>query len=191
MRRAFEHPLAPALGCVLACAVYLLAQPATADMAAHSYRAWLFQHAGLTVWNAQWYGGHHVLGYSLLFAPLAVLLGPALLGVVAAGAPGGGFPPPARGPPPPPRPPGGPLVAVRGRRAVEPRDRPGAVPARHRARGRRLGLRAPLAGARGAAGAVRGVGEPGGRCLPGPGGGRCGRGGRRPGAAHRAPARDP
>ncbi len=31
-------------------------------MAAHSYRAWLFQHEGLTVWNAQWYGGHHVLG---------------------------------------------------------------------------------------------------------------------------------
>jgi hypothetical protein len=28
---------------------------------------------GLTVWNAQWYGGHHVLGYSLLFAPLAAL----------------------------------------------------------------------------------------------------------------------
>ena len=76
MRRAFEHPLAPALGCALVCAVYLLAQPATADMAAHSYRAWLFQHEGLTVWNAQWYGGHHVLGYSLLFAPLAAAIGP-------------------------------------------------------------------------------------------------------------------
>jgi hypothetical protein len=84
MRRAFEHPLAPALGCALACAVYLLAQPATADMAAHSYRAWLFQHEGLTVWNAQWYGGHHVLGYSLLFAPLAAAIGPALVGVLSA-----------------------------------------------------------------------------------------------------------
>ena len=72
MRRAFEHPWAPALGCALLGVVYMLAQPATADMAAHSYRAWLFQHEGLTVWNAQWYGGHHVLGYSLLFAPLAV-----------------------------------------------------------------------------------------------------------------------
>jgi hypothetical protein len=84
MRRAFQHPLAPALGCALACAVYLLAQPATADMAAHSYRAWLFQHEGLTVWNAQWYGGHHVLGYSLLFAPLAAAIGPALVGVLSA-----------------------------------------------------------------------------------------------------------
>ncbi len=36
MRRAFEHPLAPALGCALACLAYLIAQPATADMAAHS-----------------------------------------------------------------------------------------------------------------------------------------------------------
>ena len=84
MRRAFEHPLAPALGCALACLAYLILQPATADMAAHSYRAWLFEHQGLTVWNAQWYGGHHVLGYSLLFAPFALVFGPALVGVIAA-----------------------------------------------------------------------------------------------------------
>jgi hypothetical protein len=84
MRRALEHPLAPALGCAALCVIYLIAQPATADMAAHSYRAWLFQHEGLTVWNAQWYGGHHVLGYSLLFAPLAAAIGPAKVGVLAA-----------------------------------------------------------------------------------------------------------
>jgi hypothetical protein len=84
MRRAFEHPLAPALGCALLCVLYLLASPATADMAAHSYRAWLFEHEGLTVWNAQWYGGHHVLGYSLLFAPLAAAIGPAIVGVLSA-----------------------------------------------------------------------------------------------------------
>jgi hypothetical protein len=84
MRRALQHPVAPALGCALVCLVYLIAQPATADMAAHSYRAWLFQHQGLTVWNAQWYGGHHVLGYSLLFAPLAAAVGPAIVGVTAA-----------------------------------------------------------------------------------------------------------
>src|SRR3954464_3963765 len=84
MRRAFEHPLAPALGCAIVGVVYMLAQPATADMAAHSYRAWLFQHEGLTVWNAQWYGGHHVLGYSLLFSPLAAAIRPAKVGVLAA-----------------------------------------------------------------------------------------------------------
>jgi hypothetical protein len=63
---------------------YLLVSPATADMAAHAYRAWLFEHEGMTVWNAQWYGGHHVLGYSLLFAPLAATFGPAIVGVCAA-----------------------------------------------------------------------------------------------------------
>jgi len=84
MRRAFEHPLAPALGCALGCLIYVIAHPPTADMAAHSYRAWLFQHEGLTPWNAQWYGGHHVLGYSLLFAPLAALAGPAAIGVLSA-----------------------------------------------------------------------------------------------------------
>src|SRR4051794_4084507 len=84
MRRVYEHPVAPALGCLLVCLAYLVLRPATADMAAHAYRAWLFQHQGLTVWNAQWYGGHHVLGYSLLFAPLAVAIGPAYLGVLSA-----------------------------------------------------------------------------------------------------------
>src|SRR4051794_26185263 len=96
MRRAFEHPLAPALGCAIVGVVYMLAQPATADMAAHSYRAWLFQHEGLTVWNAQWYGGHHVLGYSLLFAPLAAQAGPALVGVASAVIAVGAFIPLAR-----------------------------------------------------------------------------------------------
>src|SRR5690349_23585904 len=93
MRRAFEHPLAPALGCALACLAYLIAQPATADMAAHSYRAWLFEHQGFTVWNAQWYGGHHVLGYSLLFAPFALIFGPALVGVISAIVAAALFPP--------------------------------------------------------------------------------------------------
>src|ERR1700761_5306426 len=84
MRRWFEHPLAPVVGCALACVGYLIAHPATADMAAHDYRAWLFRHEGITVWNAQWYGGHHVLGYSLLFAYAAALDGPAVAGVVSA-----------------------------------------------------------------------------------------------------------
>src|SRR3954451_22664701 len=96
MRRAFEHPFAPALGCVLGCVAYLILRPATADMAAHAYRTWLFQQQGLTVWNAQWYGGHHVLGYSLLFAPIAAALGPAAVGVMWAILAVALFPPLAR-----------------------------------------------------------------------------------------------
>src|SRR4051794_2790409 len=107
MRRAYEHPFAPVVGCALACVVYLVVRPATADMAAHAYRAWLFQHQGLTVWNAQWYGGHHVLGYSLLFAPLAAALGPASVGVMSAILAVALFTPPARAAAPSP-PAGGP-----------------------------------------------------------------------------------
>ena len=62
--------------------VWLVLEPPTADLAAHAYRAWLFDHEGFALWNAQWYGGHHVPGYSLLFAPLAGALGAA--GAVAA-----------------------------------------------------------------------------------------------------------
>jgi hypothetical protein len=84
MRRAVSHPHAPTLAALIAAAAYLLWTPATADMAAHTYRAWLFGSEGLTVWNAQWYAGHHVLGYSLLFAPLTVWPGPEWVGAAAA-----------------------------------------------------------------------------------------------------------
>jgi hypothetical protein len=84
MRRALTHRHAPVLATALAAAVYLVWSPATADMAAHTYRAWLFTHEGLTVWNAQWYGGHHVLGYSLAFAPLSVWPGPLWAGALSA-----------------------------------------------------------------------------------------------------------
>ena len=134
MRRAFEHPLAPALGCALVCLVYLLAQPATADMAAHSYRAWLFEHEGLTVWNAQWYGGHHVLG---LLAAVRAAGRRDRAGARRRAAPRS---PRSRSSPRsrarrrrrPPR--ARRRLAVHGRRAVQRRDRADAVPARHRAR---------------------------------------------------------
>ena len=147
MRRAFEHPLAPALGCALVCVVYLLAQPATADMAAHSYRAWLFEHEGLTVWNAQWYGGHHVLGYSLLFAPLAAASARRSSACCSAVAAVALFAPLARAAAPSPHGGRGRRLAVHRRRAVQRRDRADAVPARDRARRRRVVGRRAAAGA--------------------------------------------
>ncbi|MBS1871114.1 MAG: hypothetical protein JSS99_15800 [Actinobacteria bacterium] len=77
-RRALPLALAAALA-----ALYLVWQPPSLDLAAAEYRAWLFGHAGFAVWDAQWYGGHHVPGYSVLAPPLAWLLGPRLLGALA------------------------------------------------------------------------------------------------------------
>lgn len=82
MHRLRPHP-ATALAAVLAVG-WLLADPPTADLAAQAYRTDLFERAGFVVWNNGWYGGHHVPSYSLLFPPLAALLGPRAVGALAA-----------------------------------------------------------------------------------------------------------
>jgi hypothetical protein len=82
-RDPLSHPLAIAAAAALVGVAYLILAPQTADMAAHTYRTWLWREVGFAAWNAQWYGGHHMAGYSLLYPPLAVLLGTRLLGVLA------------------------------------------------------------------------------------------------------------
>jgi hypothetical protein len=83
VRRALLHPLAPVLAAAGAGLIVLVAAPATADMSAHTFRTWLWESQGSVLWNAQWYGGHHAAGYSLLFPPLAGLLGARAVGVIA------------------------------------------------------------------------------------------------------------
>jgi hypothetical protein len=63
--------------------LYLLAAPASSDLAAAGYRSDLFSRVGFTLWDNGWYGGHHLPAYSLLAPPLGALLGPALLGALA------------------------------------------------------------------------------------------------------------
>ena len=74
---------------VLLAAVYLIWSPPSADLAAQTFRTELFEAHGFEVWSNAWYGGFHLPGYSLLFPPLASLLGIRLVGaisvVVAAG----------------------------------------------------------------------------------------------------------
>lgn len=76
--------LVPALAAALLAALWLLFAPPTPDLAAQVYRSGLFERHGFTLFNAQWYAGHHTPGYSLLFPPLAALLGPRVVGAVAA-----------------------------------------------------------------------------------------------------------
>jgi hypothetical protein len=70
--------LAAALG-----VLYLVAGPSTADLAAQTYRAGLFDRAGFLLWDNGWYGGHHLPGYSVLFPPLGAWVGVRLVGGLA------------------------------------------------------------------------------------------------------------
>jgi hypothetical protein len=63
-------------------AAWLVADPRTPDLAAQVYRVSLFHQLGFAVWDDNWYAGHHLLGYSLLYPPLAALLGIRVLGAL-------------------------------------------------------------------------------------------------------------
>src|ERR687891_974406 len=96
-RRIDWWKAAPILIALLFAIVYLIWQPRTVDLAAHTFRAELFGEEGFTIWNGQWYGGHHTPAYSIISPPLAWLLGPPLALALAAVASAALFPPLARG----------------------------------------------------------------------------------------------
>lgn len=74
----------PAVALSAALAAAMLAwNPPVGDLAAQVFRAELFERSGLAIWNGSWYGGHYTLTYSVLFPPLAALLGPRLVGTLA------------------------------------------------------------------------------------------------------------
>ena len=75
--------LAPLLTAALLCGVALAIRPRTVDLAAHVYRSILFRNEGFTIWDGNWYGGHHSLPYSILFPPLGAWLGPLVVGAIS------------------------------------------------------------------------------------------------------------
>ncbi len=78
-------PAAPlgVLGAAIALLAWLTVAPRTPDLAAAAYRLDLFKHVGLAVYDEHWYAGHDVPGYSVLFPPLAWLLGLRAVGALS------------------------------------------------------------------------------------------------------------
>jgi hypothetical protein len=81
---AFGVRPAPWLIAAVLALAWLALGPPTPDLAAQVYRSGLFQSEGFTIFNANWYGGHHTPAYSILFPPLGALLGVRVVGVLAA-----------------------------------------------------------------------------------------------------------
>ena len=81
--RALDRVLL-ALPFALLIAAWLVVAPRSPDLAAQTYRAGLFETSGFGVWDDNWYGGHHLPGYSLVFPWLALVFG-----MRAGGGPGG------------------------------------------------------------------------------------------------------
>ncbi len=80
--RGWRTPPAWILTALLAGA-YLIISPASPDLAAASYRSYLFSHFGELLWDNSWFGGHHLPAYSLLAPPLGALLGGRLLAALS------------------------------------------------------------------------------------------------------------
>lgn len=53
------------------------------DLPAQAYRIFLVRHHGLVAYDTHWYAGHPLPGYSLLFPPLAAVLGARFVGAMA------------------------------------------------------------------------------------------------------------
>jgi hypothetical protein len=62
---------------------WLALDPRSPDLAAQVYRATLFERYGFTLWDDNWYAGHHLPGYSLVFPWVALVLGIRLVGALA------------------------------------------------------------------------------------------------------------
>ena len=83
---AREALVAASVAATLAACLAWLGPPGS-DLAAHVYQRSVFLKQGFVLWNNFWYAGHYsFIGYSLLYYPLAALIGIRLLAVVTIAA---------------------------------------------------------------------------------------------------------
>ena len=88
---AREAVLCTGLATAAAALLVWLAPPG-GDLAAHEYQRSLYLLHGFTLWDNFWYAGRYAfVNYSVLYYPLAALLGINLLAVVSVGVAAGGF----------------------------------------------------------------------------------------------------
>jgi len=80
--RARGLPLGLLAWTALLIVAWLVVDPRTPDLAAQVYRVGLFREVGFAVWDEHWYAGHSLPGYSLIYPPLASLVGMRLLGAL-------------------------------------------------------------------------------------------------------------
>jgi hypothetical protein len=86
-----ETALCAGLATVAASLLVWLAPPG-GDLAAHEYQRSLFLGHGFTLWDNFWYAGRYAfIGYSVLYYPLAALLGISLLAVLTVAVAAGAF----------------------------------------------------------------------------------------------------
>ena len=80
-----------AVAALVGAALVSLGPPGT-DLAAHVYQRDLFLEHGFALWNNFWYAGRYsFVGYSVLYYPLAAVLGIALVGVLSVVTAAGAF----------------------------------------------------------------------------------------------------
>jgi hypothetical protein len=74
--RRLALPLVCAVTAGLTAAMLLTLGPPGIDTPAHLFMTWLYRHAGFQLWNNDWYDGRYdFVGYSVLFYPLAAVVG--------------------------------------------------------------------------------------------------------------------
>jgi hypothetical protein len=64
-------------------ALYFILDLRGGDLAAHLYRAELVKNDGFFVWNYNWYGGHYVVSYGVIFPSLSATIGVRLAGALS------------------------------------------------------------------------------------------------------------